>query len=91
MQPCVRVLALCHHRYSASALASIAASAMPEMHDHCARWKPDRGAVSEEAIDHVMQLARKATVIAIGSGLSAADERTRRFVFPWRKSDRFRW
>ena len=64
----------------ASALASIAASAMPEIMT-TALAETDRGAVSEEAIDHVMQLARKATVIAIGPGLSAADERTRRFVF----------
>ena len=64
----------------ASALASIAASAMPETMT-IALAETDRGAVSEEAIDHVMQLARKASVIAIGPGLSAEDERTRRFVF----------
>jgi NAD(P)H-hydrate epimerase len=64
----------------ASALASIAASAMPEIMT-TALAETDRGAVSEEAIEHVMQLARKATVIAIGPGLSAEDERTRRFVF----------
>lgn len=64
----------------ASALASIAASAMPEIMT-TALAETDRGAVSEEAIDHVMQLGRKATVIAIGPGLSAEDERTRRFVF----------
>jgi hydroxyethylthiazole kinase-like uncharacterized protein yjeF len=64
----------------ASALASIAASAMPEIMT-TALAETDRGAVSEEAIDHVMQLARKAAVIAIGPGLSAEDERTHRFVF----------
>jgi hydroxyethylthiazole kinase-like uncharacterized protein yjeF len=64
----------------ASALASIAASAMPEIMT-TALAETDRGAVSEEAIDHVIRLARKATVIAIGPGLSAEDERTRRFVF----------
>jgi len=64
----------------ASALDSIAASAMPEVMT-TALAETDRGAVSEEAVDHVMQLARKATVIAIGPGLSAEDERTRRFVF----------
>lgn len=64
----------------ASALASIAASATPEVMT-TALAETDRGAVSEEAIDHVMQLARKATVIAIGPGLSAEDERTRCFVF----------
>jgi len=41
----------------------------------------DRGAVSDEAIQHVMQLTSKANVIAIGPGLSAEDARTRRFVF----------
>lgn len=64
----------------ASALSSIAASAMPEVMT-IALAETDRGAVREEAVDHVMQLARKATVIAIGPGLSAEDERTRRFVF----------
>ncbi|HYU99955.1 MAG TPA: NAD(P)H-hydrate dehydratase [Pyrinomonadaceae bacterium] len=64
----------------ASALASIAASAMPEIMT-TALAETDRGAVSEEAIEHVMQLAGKAAVIAIGPGLSAEDERTRRFVF----------
>jgi NAD(P)H-hydrate epimerase len=41
----------------------------------------DRGAVSDEAIDHVMDLAAKASVIAIGPGLTADDEQTRRFVY----------
>jgi len=64
----------------ASALSSIAASVMPEVMT-TALAETDRGAVREEAVDHVMQLARKATVIAIGPGLSSDDERTRRFVF----------
>lgn len=64
----------------ASALASIAASVMPEVMT-TALAETDRGAIREEAVDHVMQLANKATVIAIGPGLSADDERTRRFVF----------
>ncbi|MGH9928822.1 MAG: NAD(P)H-hydrate dehydratase [Pyrinomonadaceae bacterium] len=64
----------------ASALASIAASAMPEIMT-TALAETDRGAVSDEAVDHVMQLAAKATAVAIGPGLSAEDERTRRFVF----------
>lgn len=63
-----------------SALASIAATAMPEIMT-TALAETDRGAVSDEAIDHVMRLAAKATVIAIGPGLSAEDERTRGFVF----------
>jgi NAD(P)H-hydrate epimerase len=40
----------------------------------------DRGAVSDVAIDHVLQLASKASVLAIGPGLTAEDERTRSFV-----------
>ena len=64
----------------ASAQASVAASVMPEVMT-TALAETDRGAVSDEAIDHVMQLAAKASVIAVGPGLSAEDERTRRFVF----------
>jgi NAD(P)H-hydrate epimerase len=40
----------------------------------------DRGAVSEEAVNHVLQLAGRTNVVAIGPGLSTEDERTRRFV-----------
>ena len=64
----------------ASAQASIAASVMPEVMT-TALAETDRGAVSDAAIDHVMQLAAKASVIAIGPGLSAEDERTRHFVY----------
>jgi len=64
----------------ASALASIEARAMPEIMT-TAVAETDRGAVSDQAIEHVMQLARKSTVIAIGPGISAQDERTRHFVF----------
>ena len=64
----------------ASAQASVAASVMPEVMT-TALAETDRGAVSDEAIDHVMQLAAKVNVIAVGPGLSADDERTRRFVF----------
>jgi len=63
----------------ASAQPSVAAIVMPEVMT-TALAETDRGAVSDEAIDHVMQLAKKASVIAIGPGLSAEDERTRRFV-----------
>ncbi len=41
----------------------------------------DRGSVSEEALDHVLALLKKADVGAIGPGLSSTDERTRRFVY----------
>lgn len=64
----------------ASAQSSVVASAMPEIMT-TALAETDRGAVSDEAIEYVMQLARKVTVIAIGPGLSAEDERTRHFVF----------
>ena len=64
----------------ASAQSAVAASVMPEVMT-TALAETDRGAVSDEAIDHVMQLAARASVIAIGPGLSAEDERTRRFVF----------
>lgn len=64
----------------ASAQSAVAASVMPEVMT-TALAETDRGAVSDEAIDHVTQLAAKAAVIAMGPGLSAEDERTRRFVF----------
>jgi len=64
----------------ASAQNSIAAGAMPEVMT-TALAETDRGAVSDEAIEHVTQLSASATVIAIGPGLSATDERTRRFVY----------
>jgi ADP-dependent NAD(P)H-hydrate dehydratase / NAD(P)H-hydrate epimerase len=63
----------------ASAQPSVAVSVMPEVMT-TALAETDRGAVSDDAIDHVMQLTDKASVIAIGPGLSAEDERTRRFV-----------
>jgi ADP-dependent NAD(P)H-hydrate dehydratase / NAD(P)H-hydrate epimerase len=64
----------------ASAQSLVAAALMPEVMT-TALAETDRGAVSEQAIDHLMQLASKATVIAIGPGLSAEDDRTRRFVY----------
>ena len=64
----------------ASAQSAIAAAVMPEVMT-TALAETDRGAVSDQAIDHLTQLASKATVIAIGPGLSAEDERTNRFVY----------
>ena len=64
----------------ASAQSTIAAAVMPEVMT-TALAETDRGAVSDQAIDHLTQLASKATVIAIGPGLSAEDERTSRFVY----------
>jgi ADP-dependent NAD(P)H-hydrate dehydratase / NAD(P)H-hydrate epimerase len=64
----------------ASAQSSVAATVMPEVMT-TALAETDRGAVSDQAIDHVMRMACKADVIAIGPGLSAGDDRTRRFVY----------
>lgn len=63
----------------ASAQSSVAARAMPEVMT-TALAETDRGAVSDAAIEHVVQLAARASVVALGPGLTAADERTRRFV-----------
>jgi len=63
----------------ASAQSSAAAGAMPEVMT-TALAETDRGAVSDEAVEHVLQLNSKATVMAIGPGLSSNDERTRHFV-----------
>ena len=62
-----------------SAQATIAASVMPEVIT-TALAETDRGAVSDTAIDYVAQLSSKATVVAIGPGLTSSDERTRTFV-----------
>ena len=63
----------------ASAQAAVAAATMPEVIT-TALAETDRGAVSEEAIEHVKSLAAKVDVVAIGPGLSASDSRTRKFV-----------
>ncbi|MBC8032394.1 MAG: NAD(P)H-hydrate dehydratase [Pyrinomonadaceae bacterium] len=63
-----------------SAQSSVAASVMSEVMT-TALAETDRGAVSDEAIEHARHLASKANVIAIGPGLSSSDERTRRFVY----------
>lgn len=62
-----------------SAQASVSARAMPEVMT-TALQETDRGVVSDDAADHVKRLAAKATVLAIGPGLTAEDERTRKFV-----------
>lgn len=63
----------------ASAVALVAAHTMPEVMT-AALAETDRGAVSDEAVGHVLTLAERAQVVAIGPGLSSADERTRAFV-----------
>jgi ADP-dependent NAD(P)H-hydrate dehydratase / NAD(P)H-hydrate epimerase len=63
----------------ASAQPSVASAAMPEVIT-TALAETDRGAVSDNAIDHFLKLAAKANVVAVGPGLTSDDERTRRFV-----------
>ncbi|MGH9881467.1 MAG: NAD(P)H-hydrate dehydratase, partial [Pyrinomonadaceae bacterium] len=63
----------------ASAQGSVATQSMAEVMT-TALAETDRGAVSDAAIDHVSSLAAKASVLAVGPGLSAEDERTRAFV-----------
>ncbi|HEU5460588.1 MAG TPA: NAD(P)H-hydrate dehydratase [Pyrinomonadaceae bacterium] len=63
----------------ASAQSSVAASAIPEVMT-TALAETDRGAVSDEAVEHFLKLSSRATVIAVGPGLTSDDERTRRFV-----------
>lgn len=63
----------------ASAQLTLAATAMPEVMT-TALAETDRGVVADTAVDYALQLASKATVIAIGPGLTAEDERTRSFV-----------
>jgi len=64
----------------ASAQPLVASGSMPEVMTK-ALAETDRGAVSDEAVDHFLKLAeKKGTVVAIGPGLTSDDERTRRFV-----------
>ena len=62
-----------------SAQPLVATRAMPEVMT-TALAETDRGAVSDEAVDHFLGLAEKAAVVAVGPGLTSDDERTRRFV-----------
>jgi NAD(P)H-hydrate epimerase len=63
----------------ASAQSTVAANAMPEVMT-IALAETDRGSVSDEAVDHFLKLSSKASVVAVGPGLTSDDERTRRFV-----------
>jgi NAD(P)H-hydrate epimerase len=62
-----------------SAQASVASAAIPEVIT-TALAETDRGAVSDEAVEHFLKLAEKMTVVAVGPGLTIDDDRTRRFV-----------
>jgi hydroxyethylthiazole kinase-like uncharacterized protein yjeF len=64
---------------STSAQPAIASQAMPEI--MTARLKEtEGGAISLDALEEAQALATRADVIAIGPGLTAVDERTRKFV-----------
>jgi NAD(P)H-hydrate epimerase len=63
----------------ATAQPAVAARAMPEIMT-ATLSETQRGAVSFEAIEQVSKLAKRASVVAIGPGLSNEDESTRRFV-----------
>ncbi len=62
-----------------SAQTAVAASLMSEVMT-TALAETDRGVVSDEAVAHFLKLAAKATVVAVGPGLTSEDERTRTFV-----------
>lgn len=62
-----------------SAQPSVAARSMPEVMT-TALPETDRGSVSDAGVEHLLRLSAKATVVAIGPGLTADDERTRKFV-----------
>lgn len=64
----------------ASAQPLVASGSMPEVMT-TSLAETDRGAISDEAVDHFLKLAqKKGTVVAVGPGLTSDDERTRRFV-----------
>ena len=62
-----------------SAQPLVATQVMPEIMT-AALAETDRGAVSDEAIDYVKRLTDRVEVVAIGPGLSADDDRTRKLV-----------
>lgn len=65
----------------ASAQPLVSTGLMPEVMT-TALAETDRGAVSDEAVDHFLKLTeKKGTVVAVGPGLTSDDQRTRRFVF----------
>lgn len=64
---------------SATAHPAIASRALPEIMT-ASLVETAQGAVSFEAAEQVMNLASRASVVALGPGLSSEDESTRRFV-----------
>ncbi|HYE64423.1 MAG TPA: NAD(P)H-hydrate dehydratase [Pyrinomonadaceae bacterium] len=63
----------------ASAQPAIAAQALPEVMT-AVLAETDQGAVSSEAVERAKRLAERASVVAIGPGLTSEHEQTRRFV-----------
>ena len=62
-----------------SAQISVAARLIPEVMT-TALAETDRGVVSDDAVEPFLKLSAKATVVAMGPGLTSDDERTRKFV-----------
>jgi hydroxyethylthiazole kinase-like uncharacterized protein yjeF len=62
-----------------SAQPTVATQVIPEIMT-AALAETDRGAVSDEALGHILKLAKRANVIAIGPGLSSEDQRTQSLV-----------
>jgi hydroxyethylthiazole kinase-like uncharacterized protein yjeF len=63
----------------ASVQTLVATQVMPEVMT-TALAETDRGAVSDEAVNYLLDFSARANVVAIGPGLSSEDERTRTFV-----------
>ncbi|MFS8084268.1 MAG: NAD(P)H-hydrate dehydratase [Acidobacteriota bacterium] len=63
----------------ASSQSLVAGQVMPEIMT-AGLAETDRGAVSDEAVGNILKLAERANAIAVGPGLSSADDRTRNFV-----------
>jgi len=64
---------------ASSAEAVVAARSIPEIMT-ASLSENSQGAISFEAVEEALKLAQRATVVAIGPGLSSVDESTRRFV-----------
>ena len=62
-----------------SAQTAVATSLIPEVIT-TALAETDRGVISDDAVNNFLQAAKKATVVAIGPGITSTDERTRKFV-----------
>jgi len=64
---------------AASAQETVASVSLPELMT-TPLAETDRGSISDDSVEHFLRLASKATVVAIGPGLTSDDDRTRRFV-----------